>query len=87
MIRDSPPPPPPPMIGAIVNFIAYYVIGLPVGAVIGFKTDLGVLGIWLGMLAGNVVQVLYTYTIMICFFLGDSLISFVNISILDAIRG
>lgn len=44
-------------IGAIVNFIAYYIIGLPLGAVICFKADMGILGIWIGMSIGNFTQV------------------------------
>ena len=44
-------------IGAIVNFIAYYIIGIPLAVVFGFKTDLGVFGIWIGMAIGNFTQV------------------------------
>jgi MATE family multidrug resistance protein len=44
-------------IGAVVNFIAYYVIGIPIGAVLGLKTNLGVIGLWSGMAIGNALQV------------------------------
>ena len=44
-------------IGAVVNFITYYVIGIPIGSVLGLKTDLGVLGLWVGMAIGNGIQV------------------------------
>ena len=44
-------------IGAIVSFIAYYIIGLPLGILLGFKTNLGLLGVWLGMLLGNITHV------------------------------
>lgn len=44
-------------VGAVVSFIAYYIIALPLGAAIGFKTELGLFGIWIGMLVGNVAQV------------------------------
>ena len=44
-------------VGAIVNFIAYYIIGIPIGATLAFKTDLKELGLWIGMLGGNAFQV------------------------------
>ena len=44
-------------IGAIVNFIAYYIIGIPLAIVLGFKTTLGIIGIWIGMAIGNLLLV------------------------------
>lgn len=41
---------------AYVNFGAYYVIGLSVGCVLGFKTSLRVVGIWWGMIAAVLLQ-------------------------------
>lgn len=41
---------------AYVNLTAYYVIGLPIGCVLGFKTSLGVAGIWWGMIIGVTLQ-------------------------------
>ncbi|KAK4401577.1 protein DETOXIFICATION 33 [Sesamum angolense] len=41
---------------AVVNLVCYYVFGLPLGVLLGFKFDLGVKGIWLGMLAGYLLQ-------------------------------
>ncbi|KAJ6306683.1 hypothetical protein OIU78_021906 [Salix suchowensis] len=41
---------------AYVNLTTYYVIGLPIGCVLGFKTSLGVAGIWWGMVAGALLQ-------------------------------
>ncbi|XP_061346791.1 protein DETOXIFICATION 41-like [Gastrolobium bilobum] len=41
---------------AYVNLASYYVIGLTVGCVLGFKTTLGVAGIWWGMILGVLVQ-------------------------------
>ncbi|KAL0365477.1 UNVERIFIED_CONTAM: protein DETOXIFICATION 33 [Sesamum angustifolium] len=43
---------------AMVNLICYYLFGLPFGALLGYKFDLGVKGIWLGMLAGCLLQTL-----------------------------
>lgn len=44
-------------IGAIMNVIAYYVIGLPVGITLALKANLGAIGLWTGMAMGNVVHV------------------------------
>ncbi|KAK7304950.1 hypothetical protein VNO77_42846 [Canavalia gladiata] len=41
---------------AYVNLASYYVIGLTIGCVLGFKTTLGVAGIWWGMILGVIVQ-------------------------------
>uniref|UniRef100_A0A0D6QV27 Protein DETOXIFICATION n=1 Tax=Araucaria cunninghamii TaxID=56994 RepID=A0A0D6QV27_ARACU len=41
---------------AYVNLGAYYVIGLPIGIVLGFKTSMGVEGIWWGMTIGVALQ-------------------------------
>lgn len=39
-------------IGGYLNLISYYVIGLPVGIYLGFKTSLGVDGFWVGLGVG-----------------------------------
>lgn len=41
---------------AYVNLTTYYIIGLPIGCVLGFKTSLGVAGIWWGMIIGVILQ-------------------------------
>ncbi|KAH7533686.1 hypothetical protein FEM48_Zijuj04G0157800 [Ziziphus jujuba var. spinosa] len=43
---------------AYVNLATYYVIGLPIGCVLGFKTNLDVAGIWWGMIIGVLLQTL-----------------------------
>ncbi|KAH9302478.1 hypothetical protein KI387_014061, partial [Taxus chinensis] len=43
---------------AYVNLATYYVVGLPIGIVLGFKTGLGVKGIWWGMIIGVALQTL-----------------------------
>ncbi|XP_047956442.1 protein DETOXIFICATION 33-like isoform X1 [Salvia hispanica] len=42
---------------AIINIGCYYAVGIPMGALLGYKLDLGVKGIWLGMLAGSFMQI------------------------------
>ncbi|KAF8390488.1 hypothetical protein HHK36_025014 [Tetracentron sinense] len=41
---------------AYINIGCYYVFGIPLGLILGYKVDLGVQGIWYGMLSGTVVQ-------------------------------
>ncbi|WOL07890.1 protein DETOXIFICATION 41-like [Canna indica] len=43
---------------AYVNVGAYYLVGLPIGCVLGFKTSLGAAGIWWGLIIGVFVQTL-----------------------------
>ncbi|KAF7809336.1 protein DETOXIFICATION 29-like [Senna tora] len=39
-----------------VNIACYYLIGIPLGLILGYKLNLGVLGIWSGMLVGTILQ-------------------------------
>ncbi|XP_015965008.1 protein DETOXIFICATION 29-like [Arachis duranensis] len=41
---------------AYVNITCYYLIGVPLGLFLGFKLDLGVIGIWSGMMSGTILQ-------------------------------
>ncbi|MED6207643.1 Protein DETOXIFICATION 31 [Stylosanthes scabra] len=41
---------------AYVNIGCYYLFGVPLGLVLGFKLHLGVIGIWSGMLSGTFLQ-------------------------------
>ncbi|XP_057460568.1 protein DETOXIFICATION 41-like [Actinidia eriantha] len=41
---------------AYVNLATYYIIGLPIGCVLGFKTSLAAAGIWWGMIIGVLLQ-------------------------------
>ncbi|KAL0404705.1 UNVERIFIED_CONTAM: protein DETOXIFICATION 24 [Sesamum radiatum] len=43
---------------AIINLVCFYVIGLPIGAVLGYVFQLQVKGIWLGMIGGVVAETL-----------------------------
>ncbi|XP_028769375.1 protein DETOXIFICATION 29-like isoform X1 [Neltuma alba] len=46
---------------AYVNIACYYLFGVPLGLVLGYILNLGVLGIWSGMLSGTILQ-----TIVLC---------------------
>lgn len=39
----------------VISFIAYWVIGLPTGYILGFKLNYGAVGVWIGLLAGLTV--------------------------------
>ncbi|KAK2424385.1 MATE efflux family protein [Trifolium repens] len=41
---------------AYVNVGCYYIVGIPLGAVLGFYFNFGAKGIWLGMLGGTTMQ-------------------------------
>lgn len=41
---------------AYVNIGCYYVVGIPVGFVLGFTYDMGAKGIWTGMIGGTLMQ-------------------------------
>ncbi|XP_030450411.1 protein DETOXIFICATION 33-like isoform X1 [Syzygium oleosum] len=41
---------------AIVNIGCYYLLGLPIGALLGYRFKLGAVGIWIGMLIGCLSQ-------------------------------
>ncbi|PSS28522.1 Protein DETOXIFICATION like [Actinidia chinensis var. chinensis] len=41
---------------AYVNIACYYLFGVPLGLLLGYKLDWGVKGIWYGMMSGTIVQ-------------------------------
>ncbi|KAI7725252.1 hypothetical protein M8C21_014648, partial [Ambrosia artemisiifolia] len=41
---------------AIVNLVCFYLIGVPLGALLGYLTSLEVKGIWIGMIGGVLTQ-------------------------------
>ncbi|KAI9169167.1 hypothetical protein LWI28_008062 [Acer negundo] len=46
---------------AYVNIACYYLFGIPLGLILGFKVGWGVKGIWSGMLTGTVLQTLILF--------------------------
>ncbi|KAK7307244.1 hypothetical protein VNO77_40130 [Canavalia gladiata] len=41
---------------AYVNIACYYLFGIPMGLILGYKVNLGVKGIWCGMMSGTILQ-------------------------------
>ena len=39
-------------IPTFITFAAYWIVGLPVGYVLGIRLGLGVIGVWIGLLMG-----------------------------------
>ncbi|KAA8529621.1 hypothetical protein F0562_034279 [Nyssa sinensis] len=48
---------------AYVNIACYYIFGVPLGLLLGYKFNMGVKGIWSGMLAGTVIQTIVLFFI------------------------
>ncbi|XP_078080817.1 multidrug and toxin extrusion protein 1-like [Mustelus asterias] len=51
-------------LGAIGNLIGYYLIGLPIGISLMFAAELGVIGLWSGMLSCVFVQLTFFLTVI-----------------------
>ncbi|XP_059667115.1 protein DETOXIFICATION 35-like isoform X2 [Cornus florida] len=49
---------------AYINLGCYYVFGLPLGFLLGYKADMGVMGIWLGMISGTALQTVFLLIII-----------------------
>uniref|UniRef100_A0A5B6YVY5 Putative multidrug and toxic extrusion transporter n=1 Tax=Davidia involucrata TaxID=16924 RepID=A0A5B6YVY5_DAVIN len=49
---------------AYVNLACYYLFGVPLGLTLGYKLNMGVRGIWYGMLSGTVAQTLVLFLII-----------------------
>ena len=45
----------------VYTFIAFWVVGLPVSYVLGIKTDLGAIGVWIGMLVSLTLSAIMLY--------------------------
>lgn len=50
---------------AFINIGCYYLVGIPLGVLFGFKLKLGALGIWVGMSIGTLLQT--AVLLIICF--------------------
>ncbi len=45
------------LFGAVVNFLSYFVLGLPLAVVLALPVGLGTLGIWVALAGANFIQV------------------------------
>ncbi|OAY38253.1 hypothetical protein MANES_10G000400v8 [Manihot esculenta] len=55
-----------PKVGACVNFVAFYLIGLPVSTLLAFKLKLGVMGLWFGLAASQASCVCLMIYVLVC---------------------
>ncbi|KAI3726944.1 hypothetical protein L1987_66751 [Smallanthus sonchifolius] len=53
-------------LGAYMNFAAFYLVGIPVAVLLGFRTSLRGEGLWIGILVGAFVQVILLSVVTIC---------------------
>nr|XP_017233565.1 PREDICTED: protein DETOXIFICATION 35-like [Daucus carota subsp. sativus] len=49
---------------AYINLGCYYIFGLPLGFLLGYKANLGVQGIWIGMISGTFLQTIVLLVII-----------------------
>ncbi|KAL3649794.1 Protein DETOXIFICATION 29 [Castilleja foliolosa] len=49
---------------AYVNIACYYLFGIPLGLILGYAVNMGVKGIWYGMVAGTLVQTMILFWIV-----------------------
>ena len=57
---------------ALVNFICYYLIGLPLGIALALKVGLNAKGMWIGLSTADLIQVciliiIHGYNILMCY--------------------
>ncbi|KAF5404935.1 hypothetical protein PHET_01755 [Paragonimus heterotremus] len=52
-------------LGAIIIFVGYYCIGMPISLLLAYKSDFGILGAWSGLLLGFGITTV-AYTIIAC---------------------
>ena len=50
-------------LGAHGNLSAFYLIGLPIAIILGFKLHMGEKGLWIGILAGAIMQTILLFLI------------------------
>ncbi|XP_076894990.1 protein DETOXIFICATION 14-like [Bidens hawaiensis] len=53
-------------LGAYVNLVAFYLVGIPVAAFLGFCTSLNGEGLWTGLLIGVTIQVILLSVVTFC---------------------
>jgi MATE family multidrug resistance protein len=44
-----------------ITFVAYWIVGFPISYYLGLKTDLGAIGVWIGLLGGLTAAALFLY--------------------------
>eukprot|EP00731_Ephydatia_muelleri_P014327 Em0008g47a len=52
-------------LGAVVNFISFYVIGLPLGITLALWMEMGTRGIWWGLLCGALTETIVFVTVLL----------------------
>lgn len=53
------------LLGAVCNFWGYFVVGLPLSALLAFKYDMAMEGLWIGVIVGAAVQAAVLLTMLL----------------------
>ena len=53
-------------IGAVIMFFGYYVLALPIGIPLALLTPMKVLGMWLGLILGTLLEAVVFMTLVLC---------------------
>ncbi|KAI7734700.1 hypothetical protein M8C21_032119 [Ambrosia artemisiifolia] len=53
-------------LAAYANLAAYYLAGIPVAALLGFRTSLRGVGLWIGILVGAIIQAVLLSVVTVC---------------------
>ncbi|KAK3156631.1 hypothetical protein QOZ80_2AG0109810 [Eleusine coracana subsp. coracana] len=53
-------------LGAIINLVSYYVVGIPAAFLFAFVCHIGGMGLWFGLLCGVTVQIFLLLSISLC---------------------
>ncbi|KAL4180452.1 hypothetical protein AMTRI_Chr13g92120 [Amborella trichopoda] len=51
---------------AYINVGCYYIVGLPLGCILGYKLNLGLLGLWGGLIGGTILQTIILAILTAC---------------------
>jgi MATE family multidrug resistance protein len=48
-------------IPTLITLVAYWILALPLGYILGFSLNMGAIGIWIGLLAGLTIAAILLY--------------------------
>ncbi|KAL5467554.1 hypothetical protein EMCRGX_G031804 [Ephydatia muelleri] len=52
------------ILGAVSNFVCFYIIGLPIGVCLALVAEMGAIGFWIGLLCGSTIQSVVFFVVL-----------------------